>query len=257
MAPKTWRKDIIVILIFAGLTAVVTYPQVRWIGTRVPYSSDPYFSIWRLAWVGHAIVTNPGELFHANIFYPAPSTLGYSDAMLLPGIVTAPFFWAEINPILIYNVAFLSAFALSGWTMFRLARSLTASVPASIVAGIIFAFTPYRFCHYMHFELQLVFWVPVALVLVHRLIEQARIRDGVLLGLTMAAQVFSSIYMGLFAIVYLASLSIAAAGSGAWPPLPPRARSLRLHSWRHMPANTGRPSAWSACDPWPPSRSTA
>ena len=61
----------------------------------MPYSSDPYFSIWRLAWVGHAIVTNPGELFHANIFYPAPSTLGYSDAMLLPGIVTAPFFWAS------------------------------------------------------------------------------------------------------------------------------------------------------------------
>jgi hypothetical protein len=153
---RTWRDDLAVILLFVGLTALVTYPQVRFLGTHVPYSSDPYFSIWRLGWVAHAIVTSPRELFQANIFYPAPATLGYSDAILLPGILTAPFFWAEINPVLIYNVAFLAAFVLSGWAAFRLALRLTAHVPASIVAGIIFAFTPYRFCHYMHLEMQIV-----------------------------------------------------------------------------------------------------
>ena len=180
---------------------------MRWIATRVPYSSDPYFSIWRLGWVAHAIVTSPRDLFQGNIFYPAPATLGYSDAMLLPGTMTAPFFWAEINPVLIYNVAFLAALILSGWTMFRLALSLTGNITAAIVSGIIFAFTPYRFCHYMHLELQIVFWMPVALLLVHRVIENGRLRDGVLLGLTMAAQLFSSIYMGVFSLVYLGVLT--------------------------------------------------
>jgi dolichyl-phosphate-mannose-protein mannosyltransferase len=205
-AARTWRGDLVILLMFSALTAVVTYPQVRWIATRVPYSSDPYFSIWRLGWVAHAIVTNPRDLFQGNIFYPAPATLGYSDAMLLPGTITAPLFWAEINPVVIYNVAFLAAIVLSGWTAFRLARSLTGNVTASIVAGIIFAFTPYRFCHYMHLELQIVFWMPVALLLVHRVVEHGRFRDGVLLGLTMAAQLFSSIYMGVFSLVYLGVL---------------------------------------------------
>ena len=200
---RPWRDDIFILLIFAGLTAAVTYPQVRWLATRVPYSSDPYFSIWRLGWVAHAIVTSPLDLFQANIFYPSPATLGYSDAMLLPGILTAPFFWAKINPVLIYNLAFLAAFALSGWTAFRLAWSLTASYSASIVAGIIFAFTPYRFCHYMHLELQIVIWMPLALLLAHRVVDNGRTRDGVMLGLTLAAQTFSSIYMGIFSLVYL------------------------------------------------------
>src|SRR5262245_10086450 len=207
IASRTWRGDLVILAMFAGLTAVVTYPQVRWIASRVPYNSDPYFSIWRLGWVAHAIVTNPRDLFQANIFYPAPATLGYSDAMLLPGTITAPFFWAEVNPVLIYNVAFLAALALSGWTAFRLARALTGSTTASIVAGIIFAFTPYRFCHYMHLELQIVFWMPVALLLVHRVVEHGRVRDGVMLGLAMAAQLFSSIYVGIFALVYLALVS--------------------------------------------------
>jgi hypothetical protein len=200
---RSWRDELAVILLFVGLTALVTYPQVRFLGTHVPYNSDPYFSIWRLGWVAHAIVTSPRELFQANIFYPAPATLGYSDAILLPGILTAPFFWAEINPVLIYNVAFLAAFVLSGWAAFRLALRLTASVPASIVAGIIFAFTPYRFCHYMHLEMQIVFWMPLALLLIHRVVDHGRMRDGVLLGLALAAQLLSSIYMAIFALVYL------------------------------------------------------
>ena len=90
---RTWRDDIVVILIFVGLTAVVSYPQIRWLSTHVPWSSDPYFSIWRLAWVAHAIISDPQRFFEANIFYPAPSTLGHSDAMRLPGLLTAPLFW--------------------------------------------------------------------------------------------------------------------------------------------------------------------
>src|ERR1700730_11482813 len=203
---RTLRHHVVIALIFLALTALVTYPQVRALGTSVPYHSDPYFSMWRLAWVAHAIRTDPRALFEANIFYPAHDTLGYSDAMLLPGTVVAPLFWAGINPVLIYNLALFAAFALSGYAAFLLARMLTGSVPGSIVAGIIYAFAPYRFCHYMHLELQIVFWIPFALLLAHRIVANGRVRDGVMLGLTMAAQLLSSIYVGIFLITYLAVL---------------------------------------------------
>ena len=59
------------VVTFAGLTALLTYPQVREFATSVLYHSDPYFSMWRLGWVAHSIRNAPGQMFHANIFYPS------------------------------------------------------------------------------------------------------------------------------------------------------------------------------------------
>ena len=88
--------------------------------------------------------------------------------MLLPGIVLAPLFWMGTSPVIIYNLALFSAFTLSGLTAFWLARLVTGNVSASFVAGMIYAFAPYRFTHYMHLELQLVFWIPLLLFMIHR-----------------------------------------------------------------------------------------
>ena len=209
---QTLGRNLALILVFLALTILVTYPQVRGLGTLVPYHADPYFSMWRLAWVAHAIQTDPRTLFEANIFYPAHGTLGYSDAMLLPGTVAAPLFWAGVSPVLIYNLALFAAFALSGYAAFLLARMLTGSVAGSIVAGVIYAFAPYRFCHYMHLELQIVFWIPFALLLIHRIVANGRVRDGVMLGLTVSAQFLSSIYIGIFSLIYVARSDAGPAG---------------------------------------------
>jgi hypothetical protein len=196
------RVRVAVALTFVVLTCLLTYPQVLSIHTSVPYHTDPYFSMWRLGWVAHAIVNSPSTLFEANIFYPAHDTLAYSDAMLLPGIVLAPFFWAGLNPVAIYNVALLAAFAISGFTMFLLARHLTGNAAAALVAGVIFAFCPYRFSHYMHLELQIVFWIPLALLMIHRIVSSSRVIDGVLLGAGVGFQVLSSIYEGIFLVTF-------------------------------------------------------
>ena len=211
------RYHALVALLFLGLTVLVTYPQVRGLATSVPRHGDPYFSMWRLGWVAHALRTAPGALFEANIFFPAHDTLAYSDAMLLPGAVAAPLFWAGVRPVLVYNLALLAAFAASGYAAFLLARTLTGSAAGSIAAGVVFAFAPYQFCHYVHLELQIVCWVPLALLLVHRILATGSVRDGVLLGLAIAAQLLSSIYSGIFLLVYLAVVVpvLLAASSGA------------------------------------------
>jgi hypothetical protein len=198
-----FRLNITVFLAFVALTILATYPQV-WLLRSVPYSSDPYFSMWRLGWVAHAIVHDPRHLFEANIFYPEHDTLGYSDAMLLPGAVLAPLFWMGLAPTVIYNLALLVALALSGFTTFLLARRLTGCIAAGIAAGAIYAFAPYRFTHYVHLELQIVFWLPLAFLLVHRIVAEGRVRDGVLLGMVVAAQAFSSVYAAIFFVTYCA-----------------------------------------------------
>jgi hypothetical protein len=197
-----FRVNICVLLAFFALTAIVTYPQVTGLSTSVPYHSDPYFSMWRLGWVAHQLPENPHHLFDANIFFPEHDTLAYSDAMLLPAALLAPLFWVGINPVTIYNAALFAAFALSGLSAFLLARHLTGSIAAGAVAGVIYAFAPYRFDHYMHLELQIVFWIPLALLLIHRILAEGRIGDGVLLGATMAAQALSSMYAAIFFVTY-------------------------------------------------------
>src|SRR5712691_7579436 len=102
---STFRLNATVFLLFLVLTALVTYPQVTGLGVAVPFHSDPYFSMWRLGWVAHEVLHDPRHVFEANIFFPAHDTLAYSDAMLLPGVVLAPLFWARINPVVVYNIA--------------------------------------------------------------------------------------------------------------------------------------------------------
>ena len=196
------RSNLAVAVAFAALTCLLTYPQVRNLATAVPYHSDPYFSMWRLGWVAHAIHTTPANLFDANIFYPERLTLAYSDAMLLPGIALAPLFWIETSPVAIYNLALFMAFTLSGLATFWLARHLTGNAGASLVAGVIYAFAPYRFTHYAHLELQLVFWIPLLLWTLHRTLPRITTRDGVLIGGILAFQLLSCIYAGIFAAMF-------------------------------------------------------
>jgi hypothetical protein len=196
------RTNLAAVITFAGLTVLLTYPQVRGFATSVPYHSDPYFSMWRLGWIAHAIRHAPGQMFDTNIFYPEHLTLAYSDAMLLPGVILAPLFWAGTSPVIIYNLALFSAFTLSGLTAFLLARLVTGNVGASLVAGMIYAFAPYRFTHYVHLELQLVFWIPLLLFIIHRSLAHLTVRDGALFGAILGCQLLSCIYAGIYAAMF-------------------------------------------------------
>src|SRR4029079_1534476 len=92
--PMTRRPLLTAVAMLTALTVIITWPQALHLSTRVPGHDDPLFSIWRLAWVAHALAHEPGHLFDANIFYPHVHTLAYSDAMLFEGLVAAPFLLA-------------------------------------------------------------------------------------------------------------------------------------------------------------------
>jgi hypothetical protein len=168
---------------------------------------DAYFSVWRLAWVAHQLKTSPLHLFEANIFYPEPRTLAYSDAMLLPATVLAPFGWAGARPLVVYNVFLLSTFVLNALAAYVLAYRLVGSYPAGLLAGVIFAFSPYRFEHFDHLEMQLSFWIPLAMLAWHRAVERQTTRDCLVVAAAVSAQILSCIYYGVFLITSLGVLT--------------------------------------------------
>lgn len=208
----TWPRRIgrlaLVVLGFSVLTAALTWPQVRHLDS-VPDMGDPLFYIWCIAWISHQVVRDPLRLFDANMFYPERLTLTYDDSIIIPGLMSAPLFWMGLHPVLIYNLVLLSAFVLSGVTMFLLVRALTGRIDAATIAGAIFALYPYRFEHYPHFALQMTMWMPLALWAMHRTMALGRLRDGLATGLAFALQTLSSLYYGLFLAVYLVPLGCA------------------------------------------------
>ena len=182
----------------------MTWPQALVLGTHAEGHQDVYFNLWRLRWTAHALATAPLDLFDANQFYPERGVLAYSDAMLVEGVLAAPLFWLGLPPVLVHNLTLLGAIVASGVAMFVLARHVTGSTGAAIAAGIVFAFAPYRFDHYMHMELQWTMWMPLAFWGLQRTLESGSARFGALTGAFVALQMASSVYYGVFLSVLIA-----------------------------------------------------
>ena len=98
--------------------------------------------------------------------------------MIVEGAVAAPLLWAGVPPVLVHNLLLLGAIAASGVAMFVLVRYLTGSRGAGLIAGVVFAFVPYRFEHYMHMELQWTMWMPLAFLRCTARSTTGRVRDG-------------------------------------------------------------------------------
>ncbi len=216
-----------VIALYAVLTLIMTYPQIRMVNSGVsPDLGDPLFSTWRVSWFAHQLPRDPLHLFDANIFYPERDTLAFSDAMIVPSLMIAPLLWMGAPPLLACNILLLSGFALSGAAMFLLVRSLTRSTGAAVVSGFIFAFLPYRYMHYAHLELQMAMWMPLCLWALHRTAAWGRLRDGLLTGAFFALQTLSCIYYGIFFATWLVPVGVAVLLGGPRARLWPAARAL-------------------------------
>jgi hypothetical protein len=190
------------------LAAVLTWPQVLHPATQVVghENLDPYFSMWRLAWVAHALRTDPRHLFDANIFHPAPHTLAFSDATLLQGLLAAPFIWAGAPLVLVYNGVLFVGIIGSGVAMFVLVRYLTGSTSAALVSAAFFTVMPYRVEHIMHLELQWAMWLPLGFWAAHRAVGEGSSRFGAVAGLCVGLQVMSSVYYGVLLAALLVPL---------------------------------------------------
>ena len=213
-----------VVALFVVLTVAMTWPQAAHLSTRVYDADDPLLSIWRLSWIAHILPASPANLLNGNIFHPEPRTLAYTDSTLLEGVAAAPLIWSGVSPVTAYNVLLLLSIALSGWAMWRYALYLTGHSGAAILAGITFAFVPFRFDHFHHLELQATVFLPLTLLYFERTIDRDSTRGAWLMAACYVAQVYSCIYYAVF----LATVLIPIAAIRLWMlPSDHRARFVR------------------------------
>lgn len=164
-------RETLIFAAFLALTVLMTWPWARNIRELVSDPGDPYLTSWILWWDYHQTFHDPLNLFHSNIFFPYKYTLAFSEHCYGISLLFFPFFALGFRPLTVQNMATLLGFAMCGYATFRLARTLTNSQVVAWIAGIVFAFVPYRFSQLPHVVYLFSWWIPLlveALVLFQR-----------------------------------------------------------------------------------------
>ena len=206
---RSSRSAVLACLASLALAVVMTWPLAAGFGHlgRTAPGDGPY-AIWNVAWVAHALSTDPIHLLDANIFHPHTRTLAYSEINLVAGLVALPGWLATANPYVAHNSALIFAFASSALGAWLLARHLTQHVGAAAVAAVLYAFCPYFFAHTPHIQLLMGGGIPLSLLLTYRVVESPSPGRGVALGLSLAAQALACAYYGIFAGLLVGYTSI-------------------------------------------------
>jgi hypothetical protein len=187
-------------LLAFAVSAVMTWPLIAGLGHlgRTQNSGDGRFAVWNVAWVARTLITNPADLFDANIFFPHRQALAFSEANLGAGALAVPVWALTRNAFAAHNSVVLFAFTAAAVFSWWLAKRLTGDRIAAMTAAALFAFCPYVFAHTPHIQLLMVAGIPLCLLFFHELVDDATPKRAVALGVALAAQALSCAYYGIF-----------------------------------------------------------
>lgn len=149
-------KNALVFLFFLGLTILVSWPLALHLNEFIIDRFDGLLITWILNWQIHSLSSGLSGIFNfynANIFYPYQNTLAFSETMLLQAIFASPFVLIFKEPLLAYNINFLTGFTLTGFTLFLLVRKLTGRQPVSFLAAVLFTFSTIHLNYMAHLQL--------------------------------------------------------------------------------------------------------
>jgi hypothetical protein len=161
-------------------------------------NADTVLNEWILAWVAHQLPRDPLNLFQANIFYPEPRTLAFSEHLLVPSLMVAPLLWLGASPVLAYNLLLIAGFALTGWATCLLVERWTSDLWAGILAGSLAAFNAHTLTRLPHIQAIHFEFVALALLALDRVLADRRVRDAVWLGIWCGLQALCSAYSMVF-----------------------------------------------------------
>jgi hypothetical protein len=199
VARSSWLAALAVCVL---LTVVHTWPLATAPGTWSRNDNgDAQLNTWILAWIAHQLPRDPGNLFQANIFYPAHDTLAFSEPLIVPALLGAPLAWAGLSPVLVHNLVLLLGLVLTAFAAYFVVHRWTGDTMAGLLAGSLFAFNTHTLTRTAHIQALHAYALPLALYSADRIVEHGRRRDGVILALWMTLLAYTSGYLLVFATI--------------------------------------------------------
>ncbi|HQR68677.1 MAG TPA: hypothetical protein PLB02_14900, partial [Thermoanaerobaculia bacterium] len=266
------------LLAFAGflvLTVVMTWPWARHLRDTAADWGDPYLNSWILWWDFHQTFHDPLNLFQGNIFFPYRYTLAFSEHNYGLALPLFPLFALGLRPLTAQSLLTLLGFAFSGYGAFRLARTLTGSTGAAFIAGIGFAFVPFRFQHLSHVNYLFSGWIPLLAEAVVLYLRKPGRKRAAWLGFAFLMNALSVIHWFVLTLIPLAvtfgwllvrgglerrldvwrraAVAVGLAGLGLLPFLLPYRKVSKLYGMERGAeetlAGSARPHHWLTVDP--------
>jgi hypothetical protein len=187
--------------IFLLLTILLTWPAAIRLSDGITDNWDAELNAWVLNWDYHQLLADPAHLFDANIFYPARYALAFSENLLGVAVLGFPLFALGLSYIQVYNVLLLTGFFSSALAAWALARRITDDPTASLAAGLLYAFVPWRFAQISHFQFQWGAFLALTLLFLLRYLERDSLRDLVLFGLFLFWNALANMHYAIFSVL--------------------------------------------------------
>jgi hypothetical protein len=198
----TWA----VILVLVALSLLQQRALVAAIADHVPHDlGDPLLNVWIFWWnAQHLPLT--ADYWNAPAFAPAPNALALSETLLGLTWLTTPAQWLGASPVTAHNLIYVVTPVLNGLSMYWLCLTLFGRRDAAFVGAIAVAFAPYHASQVSHVQTRALFWMPVALVGLHKYWQTGRWRW---LACLTAGVVLNGLTCGYFLLYFSVLLGIA------------------------------------------------
>src|ERR1044072_1788338 len=125
MNRRTVAREILIFLGFLTLTVIMTWPWALHLRDATSDRGDSYSITYWLWWDYHQTFHDPRNLFQATAFYPYKYTMAFTENNYGVSLLFFPLFALGAQALTVLSVASLTAFAFSGYGMFRLGATPT------------------------------------------------------------------------------------------------------------------------------------
>ena len=208
MIGKRVGLGLTLVLIYVGLTFLFTYP-LGWFLTSHhagEAGGDARVYLWNMWWVDKALTDLHTSPFETDlIFYPLGIGLSLHTLGLSQGLLFIPLN-ALLGDVAAANAILLLTFVASALGMYALARYLGASNWGAFLAGLAFAFCPYRLARLAgHYDLLGTEWIPFYTLFFLKTLREKKFDVRLLLAASALAAICG--YTTLTYLVFLAMLS--------------------------------------------------
>jgi len=160
-------------------------------------SPDERLVVWILAWVSHALATNPSGVLDANINHPAPAQLTGSEHFLTAQVAFAPLYAVTGNALLAANLTVLLTYPLAALAMQRLLLALGCAWAVASVGGLLYALGAFRVPAHLHLLQYTNLFLPLIALALLRLRRSPGVRTSAWLVLALVSTALSSFYMAV------------------------------------------------------------
>jgi len=201
-------SELLALLGYLAISILMTLPLMFSLATHIPGDCDAFWYLWLFWWFEHSIFKRCASPYFTDfIFYPNGTNLSLSINSIFNTILSIPLRVA-FGPIPAYNLLILLSFVMTAWSTYSLAKYVTGSRLGSFVAGLIFAFSRYRFDAMASGLNGIVTtqWIPFFVLYFLRTLREESKVNRVLASIFFALICLSDWYYAVFAAFYALAL---------------------------------------------------